>query len=264
MSGAALGITRSIMGQPWHWRRASADMGAENLAPDDLITQLLLARGVTRDDLDRQRTPTLRGFMPDPSLFRDMDAAAAGDAEHQSREAQRAEDEVGLEVDALHRRMRQQRHLRFPPSAADRDLFAQVGPAVEARAEQRSGADQHARDRTEPAEGLPQRDRDKSADRRARRADQPAERDDAVAALPWLAGVGAQDRDFGEYGVDRRQLRKGDDLMIALLLAVAREALKTQFVPAKAFAKPAGDDDRRLHAAHRRRGAGAPRRRCAS
>lgn len=77
MSDAALGITRSIAGQPWHWRRASADMASENLAPDDLVTQLLLARGVARDDLDRQRSPTLRGFMPDPSLFRDMDAAAA-------------------------------------------------------------------------------------------------------------------------------------------------------------------------------------------
>src|SRR3546814_1180586 len=84
-SGLALGITRSIAGQPWHWRRASADMrdegGSENLAPDDLVTQLLLARGVTRGDLDRQRTPPLRGFMPDPSLFRDMDAAAARLAE---------------------------------------------------------------------------------------------------------------------------------------------------------------------------------------
>lgn len=77
MSEAALGITCSIAGQSWRWRRASADMAAENLAPDDLVTQLLLARGVARDDLDRQRTPTLRGFMPDPSLFRDMDAAAA-------------------------------------------------------------------------------------------------------------------------------------------------------------------------------------------
>src|SRR3546814_8071101 len=39
--------------------------------------QLLLARGVAREDVDRQRVPTLRGFMPDPSIFRDMDAAAA-------------------------------------------------------------------------------------------------------------------------------------------------------------------------------------------
>lgn len=76
MTEAALGITNSITGQPWHWRRASADMASENLAPDDLVTQLLLARGVPRDDLDRQRTPTLRGFMPDPALFKDMDAAA--------------------------------------------------------------------------------------------------------------------------------------------------------------------------------------------
>ncbi|WP_077148433.1 single-stranded-DNA-specific exonuclease RecJ [Sphingopyxis sp. KK2] len=77
MTDTALGITRSIAGQPWHWRRASADMASENLAPDDLVTQLLLARGVPRDDLERQRSPTLRGFMPDPALFRDMDAAAA-------------------------------------------------------------------------------------------------------------------------------------------------------------------------------------------
>ena len=48
MSDAALGITRSIAGQPWHWRRASADMAGENLAPDDLVTQLLLARDAAR------------------------------------------------------------------------------------------------------------------------------------------------------------------------------------------------------------------------
>ncbi len=77
MTEAALGITHSISGQPWHWRRTSAEMGGESLAPDDLVTQLLMARGVPRDDIERQRTPTLRGFMPDPSLFRDMDAAAA-------------------------------------------------------------------------------------------------------------------------------------------------------------------------------------------
>lgn len=43
---------------------------------DDIVTQLLLARGVARDDLARHRIPTLRGFLPDPSDFRDMDAAA--------------------------------------------------------------------------------------------------------------------------------------------------------------------------------------------
>ena len=43
---------------------------------DDLVAQLLLARGVPRDDLERHRTPSLRGFLPDPSEFRDMDVAA--------------------------------------------------------------------------------------------------------------------------------------------------------------------------------------------
>jgi single-stranded-DNA-specific exonuclease len=43
---------------------------------DDIVTQMLLARGVEREDLERHRTPTLRGFLPDPSSFRDMDVAA--------------------------------------------------------------------------------------------------------------------------------------------------------------------------------------------
>ena len=43
---------------------------------DDLVAQLLLARGVPRDDLERHRNPSLRAFLPDPSHFRDMDAAA--------------------------------------------------------------------------------------------------------------------------------------------------------------------------------------------
>ena len=33
--------------------------------------------GVERDDLERHRRPTLRDFLPDPSIFRDMDKAAA-------------------------------------------------------------------------------------------------------------------------------------------------------------------------------------------
>jgi len=42
----------------------------------DIVTQLLLARGVPSDDIERQRAPSLRAFLPDPSNFRDMDAAA--------------------------------------------------------------------------------------------------------------------------------------------------------------------------------------------
>ena len=43
---------------------------------DDIIAQVLLSRGVPRDELDRHRSPSLRDFLPDPSEFRDMDAAA--------------------------------------------------------------------------------------------------------------------------------------------------------------------------------------------
>ncbi|WP_088365674.1 single-stranded-DNA-specific exonuclease RecJ [Sphingomonas dokdonensis] len=67
-----LGVERSILGQPWRWRATAAD----NLAPHDLVTQLLLARGCTREALDDHRTPSIRAFMPDPSIFRDMDTAA--------------------------------------------------------------------------------------------------------------------------------------------------------------------------------------------
>lgn len=41
-----------------------------------ILDQLLLTRGVAEDDLARHASPTLRAFLPDPSAFRDMDAAA--------------------------------------------------------------------------------------------------------------------------------------------------------------------------------------------
>ena len=39
--------------------------------------QLLMSRGVEREDIERHRQPKLRDFMPDPSLFQDMEKAAA-------------------------------------------------------------------------------------------------------------------------------------------------------------------------------------------
>jgi len=42
----------------------------------DLVAQLLLSRGILPADLERHRRPVLRDFLPDPSAFRDMDAAA--------------------------------------------------------------------------------------------------------------------------------------------------------------------------------------------
>jgi single-stranded-DNA-specific exonuclease len=71
------GVSRSILGQPWRWRGSASDGFDDGFQPDDLVDQLLMARGVIREELMRHREPTIRGFMPDPSIFRDMDAAAA-------------------------------------------------------------------------------------------------------------------------------------------------------------------------------------------
>ena len=68
----ALGISHSLSGQAWRWRDGGGD---ETLQPDDLVTRILLARGAPREELERYRNPTLRGFMPDPSVFADMDCA---------------------------------------------------------------------------------------------------------------------------------------------------------------------------------------------
>jgi single-stranded-DNA-specific exonuclease len=68
----ALDVAQSVSGQPWRWRRPPDD----NDGLDALIDQLLLARGVARDDLPRHRDPRIRDFLPDPSAFRDMDKGA--------------------------------------------------------------------------------------------------------------------------------------------------------------------------------------------
>ena len=53
------------------------DLGSSASLDHDLVTQLLLARGVAPDDIERHRNPSLRAFLPDPSIFQDMDKAAA-------------------------------------------------------------------------------------------------------------------------------------------------------------------------------------------
>ena len=73
---AALNISHSILGQPWRWRARSADAREDALGSDDLVTQLLLARGCPPEALEAHRNPSIRAFMPDPSVFRDMDRAA--------------------------------------------------------------------------------------------------------------------------------------------------------------------------------------------
>ncbi len=71
------GVERSLGGRSWRWRGGHNQYAdAAGGLGDDILTQLLLARGVTRDDLDRQREPKLAAFLPDPSIFQDMDVAA--------------------------------------------------------------------------------------------------------------------------------------------------------------------------------------------
>ena len=65
-----LSVNTSITGQAWRWRGGAGPC-------DDLVEGLLLARGCPPHQLAMHRAPTLRDFMPDPSIFRDMDVAAA-------------------------------------------------------------------------------------------------------------------------------------------------------------------------------------------
>jgi single-stranded-DNA-specific exonuclease len=74
---AVFGVENSLSGKAWRWRGGNMELagGAAGLE-DDIVTQLLLARGVERADLARHRSPSLRSFLPDPSHFADMDLAA--------------------------------------------------------------------------------------------------------------------------------------------------------------------------------------------
>ncbi len=74
----ALGVSDSLMGQPWRWRRGDART-AEQIAQvhnvPDVIARLLANRDVDVDGAPDVLAPTLRRWLPDPSLFCDMDAA---------------------------------------------------------------------------------------------------------------------------------------------------------------------------------------------
>ena len=72
-----LSIDNSITGQSWRWRGTSVDGSGGAIEAADLVTQLLLARGCPHDMLDAYRTPSIRAFMPDPSIFNDMNQSAA-------------------------------------------------------------------------------------------------------------------------------------------------------------------------------------------
>lgn len=75
-----LGVSNSLLGREWRWRGGNMDLGER---PDgghgldrDILSQLLMTRGVAPEDIARHANPTMREFLPDPSEFRDMDQAA--------------------------------------------------------------------------------------------------------------------------------------------------------------------------------------------
>ena len=74
---AVFGVDNSLSGKAWRWRGGymaleSAEGGLEH----GLVDQLLLGRGIAREELALHRSPSLRSFLPDPSIFSDMDSAA--------------------------------------------------------------------------------------------------------------------------------------------------------------------------------------------
>ena len=67
-------VAASVLGQNWAWRGGVAPDPAGG---DDLVEQLFRARGAAPPDFDRLRSAKLRDWLPDPSIFRDMDVASA-------------------------------------------------------------------------------------------------------------------------------------------------------------------------------------------
>jgi single-stranded-DNA-specific exonuclease len=79
-----LGVERSVSGKKWLSRpldvRAALAM-AQRLDVPEVVGRVLAGRGVTIDQADDFLNPTLRTFLPDPSLLADMEVGAARLAE---------------------------------------------------------------------------------------------------------------------------------------------------------------------------------------
>ncbi len=71
------------MGKAWRWRGGTSGelTDAQMLGEDELVRRLFLSRGAHPDEIERLRAPTIREMLPDPSIFVDMDRAAARTAD---------------------------------------------------------------------------------------------------------------------------------------------------------------------------------------
>ena len=76
---AILGVEQSVNGRRWE-DRAGDDRLARAISQQydlpDVVGRLLAARGVDENDVEAYLNPTLKDLLPDPSVLRDMDAAA--------------------------------------------------------------------------------------------------------------------------------------------------------------------------------------------
>ncbi|SLN45519.1 single-stranded-DNA-specific exonuclease RecJ [Oceanibacterium hippocampi] len=77
---AFLGVEQSLTGRRWRSRLADDRLGmaiAQAIDVPEVIGRVLAGRGVDRDDASDYLDPTLKGLLPDPARFHDMEAAAA-------------------------------------------------------------------------------------------------------------------------------------------------------------------------------------------
>ena len=84
MDGAAtpgfLGVERSLLGKRWRERSGDDRMGlalAQRLDLPEIVGRILARRGVDIEQAPRFLAPTLRDFLPDPLILKDMEAAVA-------------------------------------------------------------------------------------------------------------------------------------------------------------------------------------------
>ncbi len=81
-SGAFLGVSRSARGYCWRERLSTRDRKtalaiSQRHDLPELLGRVLAARGIGIDDVETVLDPSIKALMPDPSVMRDMDAAAA-------------------------------------------------------------------------------------------------------------------------------------------------------------------------------------------
>ncbi|MFV0645346.1 MAG: single-stranded-DNA-specific exonuclease RecJ [Sphingomonadaceae bacterium] len=71
------GVESSLSGRAWVWRGGNMDLAQGSAGLDtDVVSQLIISRGVPREEAPRHHNPTLKEFLPDPSHLQDMDVAA--------------------------------------------------------------------------------------------------------------------------------------------------------------------------------------------